>query len=425
MTRSILLAARIVSALLLVYTGSSLTAMAQTGQKAYVGNYAGGNVSVVDLDTHENIGSIDLGGNSPRGLALSSNGSVIYVAVTGGQVWAIDTATDEGQPLASGLTPEVAGMAVTPDDAKIYVTHGNTFSVTVLDAVTGDVITDIPVVANPVYTAMHPDGDRLYVGTSTIGTDNPLISVIDTAADTVTATIEAPYFPADMAVTPDGGRLFVSHEFDDIVSVFDTETHTLVDTIEVAAGPRGIAFDTDGETAYVASYIAGAASAIDTATLTLTGTVDVDGAAFMVGVADDGRTFATRYTSNDFVEFDIEADTLGAPIPVGGGPYYLTMGPGLIVATEDGPKAFRLSQPTPNPANDKTELTLHVEETQHVAVRIYDTVGRYVATAYERMLVVGEEAHFTIDTSSLAPGVYGVRVEGETFAETRRFTVVR
>ena len=52
------------------------------------------------------------------------------------------------------------------------------------------------------------------------------------------------------------------------------------------------------------------------------------------------------------------------------------------------------------------------------------------ATAPPRVVVLADgellgTAERTVDTSSLAPGVHRVRVEGESLSETRRVTVAR
>lgn len=87
--------------------------------------------------------------------------------------------------------------------------------------------------------------------------------------------------------------------------------------------------------------------------------------------------------------------------------------------------ALRLSDPAPNPATRSTTLVLRVPEAQHVTARVFDALGRRVATAFDGSPAAGEETRLSIDTSTLAAGAYVVRFDGETFSETRRFMVVR
>ncbi|MDT0631230.1 T9SS type A sorting domain-containing protein [Rubrivirga litoralis] len=79
----------------------------------------------------------------------------------------------------------------------------------------------------------------------------------------------------------------------------------------------------------------------------------------------------------------------------------------------------------PNPAVGPVRLDVHAATAQRVAADVYDALGRRVARAYEGSVGAGTPATVSVDTSTLAPGLYMVRVEGETFAETRRMVVAR
>ncbi len=56
------------------------------------------------------------------------------------------------------------------------------------------------------------------------------MSVIDTATNTVTATIPVGPEPYGVAVTPDGSKVYVAN-FSNSVSVIATATNTVTDTI--------------------------------------------------------------------------------------------------------------------------------------------------------------------------------------------------
>src|SRR5207253_2081625 len=84
--------------------------------------------------------------------------------------------------------------------------------------------------------AITPDGTRAYVdaGSSTV-------SVIDTATNTVVATIPVGADPSGVAITPDGTRAYVTDQGSTTVSVIDTATNTVVATINVGADPVAVA----------------------------------------------------------------------------------------------------------------------------------------------------------------------------------------
>src|SRR5205814_8582260 len=57
------------------------------------------------------------------------------------------------------------------------------------------------------------------------------VSVIDTATNTVVATIPVGFRPFGVAITPDGTRAYVTNENSNTVSVIDSATNTVVATI--------------------------------------------------------------------------------------------------------------------------------------------------------------------------------------------------
>src|SRR5947208_1591959 len=77
------------------------------------------------------------------------------------------------------------------------------------------------------------------------------VSVIDTATNTVVATVAVGSGPNAVAVTPDGAFAYVGNTSTDTISVISTATNTVVATIVGPGNPRGIAITPDGRFAYV------------------------------------------------------------------------------------------------------------------------------------------------------------------------------
>ncbi|MBI3301127.1 MAG: hypothetical protein HYZ72_03480 [Deltaproteobacteria bacterium] len=63
------------------------------------------------------------------------------------------------------------------------------------------------------------------------------VSVIDTATNTVTATVTGVITAGSVAVHPDGTRVYVANGGSDNVSVIDTATNTVIATVPVGDGP--------------------------------------------------------------------------------------------------------------------------------------------------------------------------------------------
>lgn len=83
---------------------------------------------------------------------------------------------------------------------------------------------------------MSPNGARVYVtGGGSLG----MVSVIDTATNTVTASFSVGGSPFGIAVNPDGGTAYVSLGTGK-VDVIDTATNTVTTTIDVGDAQNSI-----------------------------------------------------------------------------------------------------------------------------------------------------------------------------------------
>src|SRR5438270_468762 len=78
------------------------------------------------------------------------------------------------------------------------------------------------------------------------------VSVIDTATNTVVATVPVGVTPGGVAITPNGAFAYVTNENSSTVSVISTATNTVVATVPVGVFPRGVAVTPNGSFAYVA-----------------------------------------------------------------------------------------------------------------------------------------------------------------------------
>src|SRR5260370_2844623 len=66
------------------------------------------------------------------------------------------------------------------------------------------------------------------------------VTVIDTAANTISATIPVGVTPFGVAVSPNGSKVYVTNAFSNTVSVIDTATNTVIATIPVGITPACI-----------------------------------------------------------------------------------------------------------------------------------------------------------------------------------------
>ena len=81
-----------------------------------------------------------------------------------------------------------------------------------------------------------PDGSRADVADAVLA---GAVWVIDTASNTVVATIPVGVGSSGVAITPDGTRAYVTNQISNTVSVIDTTTNTVVVTVPVGSRSFG------------------------------------------------------------------------------------------------------------------------------------------------------------------------------------------
>ena len=140
--------------------------------------------------------------------------------------------------------------------------------------------------------------------------------------------------------------------------------------------------------------------------------IEVDGQTVLVELLDNGVPVGPDVT------FSTTGDDLDGRFAL-----RLTVQGG--VATGSGPDASSVGPVFPNPTAGVSAVEVTVAETETVRVAVYDVLGREVVVAHDGPLTAGTSTRVALSGRRLAPGTYVVRVDGETFAETRRLTVTR
>ena len=183
-------------------------------------------VSVIDPATNKVTARIGLGrARYPLAVAFDRQGDKAYVTNWAGRrVSVIDTARQKTvativlSPHASPLTADhPTGIASNPKRDEVYVANANSDTVSVIDTQTDAVAATIDVAlvpggpkgSTPVGLAVSPDGDLLYV---TDAGENA-IAVVDVENRTVLGFIPTGWYPSSIQVTPDGTQLVVTNTY--------------------------------------------------------------------------------------------------------------------------------------------------------------------------------------------------------------------
>ena len=220
-------------------------------------------------------------GQSTQALALSPDGSLLYVAdnLVGGVVRIVTLAArNYVSSLDFGGSRMPVAVAASPDGVKLYVAvmdpsavQGD--SIEVLDAQNATSTGSIPLGtgAAPTAIAFTPMGSIAFVANRGAHT----ITALDTSNDTASATISGFHAPTAIAVSPDGAKILVTNAGDATLAVVDASNHTITTIPITVPGatnnrPAGVAISPDGANAYVADALANAVTQIgDSATLTV------------------------------------------------------------------------------------------------------------------------------------------------------------
>ena len=197
--------------------------------RGYVSNEDGHSVSVLDLRSAANIGTIEVG-KRPRGLKLTRDGSRLLVAVS-------------GLPKCPPSVPDEE-CAKRERDLKAD-------GIAIVDTALRKVIKVLAAGSDPEQFAMSGDGKRLYVANEDVGT----MSVVDVDAGKVIERVKVGLEPEGVALTPDERWVLVTNESDNSVSVIDTRTLKVHSHVSVGKRPRDIAFSPDGKIAYVSGEL--------------------------------------------------------------------------------------------------------------------------------------------------------------------------
>jgi YVTN family beta-propeller protein len=252
--------------------------------------------------------------NASIGLAASGTGNITSFTATN-----------------TGSTALTATITVTPKKAPLaYIANHLSDNVSVINTATNTVTATVNVGSYPLGVSVSPDGTKVYV--ANIASNN--VSVINTATNTVTATVTMGGGPFGLSVNPDGTKVYVANQGSGTVSVINTATNTLANTITVGTSPAGVSVSPDGTKVYVANHLSDNVSVINTANNTVVATVGVGSYPYGVSVSPDGTKVYVANSGSDSVSvINTANNTVVATVGVGSYPIGVSVSP-------DGTKVY-------------------------------------------------------------------------------------
>ena len=299
-------------------------AISPDGKTAYVKDRT--ELVVLDVESwkvRQHLPYPEKAGASMHGLAVSRDGSHVYVSVAPAQL--AEATVQSDRSLAWGRTialpaaqvapppsslPEArppattrpkppsypCGVALSPDGRQAYVCLSMNNTLGVVDLAEGKLTSEIVVGVAPYDVILSADGKTAYVSNwggrraevgertaKSAGTDTLIdehgvgasgtVSAVDISAGKEVGQIATGLHPADLALSPDGRLLYVANANSDTVSVIETDNRRIRETIEVRPDPslpfgsasNALALSADGKRLFVANGGNNAIAVVDLA----------------------------------------------------------------------------------------------------------------------------------------------------------------
>jgi YVTN family beta-propeller protein len=241
----------------------------------YEGGAACDSVTVIDLKTNKPIKTItDPSFNQPYTITISKDGAKAYVTNSNGStITIISTTSDSVIGTITGFDGP-SGMVITPDGLTGYVNNyggpiagsGNGTTVRVVNLLT-NLVMGLPITVGqaPAAIAILPNGSYVYTINYKTGLTDGTISVINTSTNSsIVNAMSGLSGPFGISITPDGLRACVTNfgsnnfsPFGTTLSIISLATPTvpvITDTITLGIQPSGVAITPDGGWVYVSNY---------------------------------------------------------------------------------------------------------------------------------------------------------------------------
>ncbi|HRX60209.1 MAG TPA: PASTA domain-containing protein [Candidatus Competibacter sp.] len=413
---------------------------------AYITNYAGGTVSILNPETNQVVDNIPVGisGSGPSGIAVHPDGTKLYIAnrprfgQSAGTVSVIDLIERKvATTISVGVAP--LGIALNPTGERLFVANEGSFSLSVINTSTNQPFIDLNVPnlsANsyPRGIAAHPNPLRplVYVTNRTVNSfsddeTNPYVdqcdalvarppvnvnpdqcvgslSIFDADLKTQVGSVAVGSAPEGVAVHPDGSLVYVANSGDRTVSIMETVFNRVIGviTLDEFGGapqplvPRGVTVSPDGNRLYVTDGAGNRLFVIDTtANHAVVDIIPVGKKPYGVAVSPDSkRVYVANTDDNTVSVVDSQSHAIIATIPTGLGPWAFGqfVGPLATVAT-----------PTLDPSSGAFpgNVTVKISTTTAGASIRYTTDGTTPTSTVGTLIGNGESVALAANTANV------------------------
>jgi YVTN family beta-propeller protein len=320
-------------------------------ERLYVSCEVGGFIGVIDPELGAVLERIQVG-KRPRGVRLSHDGKLLYVALSGSPrggpgvdestlppadraadgIGVVDLAAKKLQRShPSGQDPECFDLSL--DGKSIFISNEETAELSELDLSAAKVTRKVTVGGEPEGVTLHPSGKLVYVTSEA----DSQVHVVDVKTLAVTAHIKTGARPRSIAFSKDGNLVFITNELGSSLTVADGTTHAVTKTLDIPpvsegapSRPMGLALSPDGKTLFVSNGRGGSIALVDVASASLVRQIgDVGKRPWGIAVSADGKhVYTANGPSDDVSVVDVSAGKVVKRVAIGGAPWGLAVGLG-------------------------------------------------------------------------------------------------
>lgn len=288
--------------------------------------------------------------------AAPAAGYRLYVSNEGsGDIAIVDPVSSETvERIALGKRPR--GLAASPDGRYLYVALSGSPAggpgvdeaslpapdkgadgIAVVEIATRRLLRVMRGVSDPEQVAVSPDGLRLYVASE----DSGRLVTIDAATGEIAAQFDVGGEPEGVAVSPDGKTVLATSEEDDAVAIVTPGSARIAGRLPVGKRPRNAAFLAGGRLALVPGELDASLTLIDVERRKVLRRVHIPGAMVLpMGIRiAGGAVFVTTGRGGELVKLDAATLAMKGRVRVGERPW------GLAVSA-DGQFAFTANGPS-------------------------------------------------------------------------------
>ncbi len=283
--------------------------VAPCGKFAYVTNFSGGSISIIDCESLKVTKTIRIKG-APVEVDYSINSKYAYVTDFQNERLLIYETDSHAlkKAIKLGVNPKI--IKVSPDGNLAFVSNWSSWTISVIDLRRDSVINKIRVGVNPRGIAILPDQQKLYVANFDTKSNSVSVIVLDTTLAKITGKViktikNITHNPRHIVASPDTKNVYVSAFNSGRIYVIATKNDSVIKNIKIGGKPKTLVLSRDGRYLFIANFGADRLDIMDTETDSIISVKAGKNPCGLDLAPDEKRIYLTNWNSNNVMVFSL------------------------------------------------------------------------------------------------------------------------